>query len=273
MKSQQALLPEFIAYHRTALQQNEARHNLMLGLLARAERDGMQNLRVWTFGEPGAGAIQVAGWPIVLGELQRNDCETLAERTRDLDYAGVVGPEHTARWFADRASALGILFQDPIPQAILALTANPVWPNVSGAARRITVDDARLFAKWILAFIREAVPHDPVPSAQEIEKMLGQDRHMFWVVDGEPVAMAGIARRTHNAGAISSVYTPMPLRQLGYAGAITATLVQRIFAEGRSIACLYTDLRNPYSNRCYAKIGFKPVCQSWVCLKASPAAS
>jgi len=23
-------------------------------------------------------------------------------------------------------------------------------------------------------------------------------------------------------------------------------------------ACLYTDLRNPMSNRCYAKIGFKP---------------
>jgi len=39
-------------------------------------------------------------------------------------------------------------------------------------------------------------------------------------------------------------------------------LVARIYAEGRTIACLYTDLRNPFSNRCYAKIGFRPVCTS-----------
>ena len=36
----------------------------------------------------------------------------------------------------------------------------------------------------------------------------------------------------------------------------------RIYAEGRKIACLYADLRNPASNRCYAKIGFSPVCGS-----------
>jgi predicted GNAT family acetyltransferase len=36
-----------------------------------------------------------------------------------------------------------------------------------------------------------------------------------------------------------------------------------IFSEGRKTACLYTDLRNPASNRCYAKLGFRPVCESW----------
>jgi predicted GNAT family acetyltransferase len=75
--------------------------------------------------------------------------------------------------------------------------------------------------------------------------------------------MAGIARRTRHAAAISAVYTPPRLRGRGYAGAVTAALVERVFAEGKSIACLYTDLRNPFSNRCYAKIGFKPTCSSW----------
>jgi predicted GNAT family acetyltransferase len=28
------------------------------------------------------------------------------------------------------------------------------------------------------------------------------------------------------------------------------------------MACLYSDLRNPTSNRCYAKIGFKPIYRS-----------
>jgi predicted GNAT family acetyltransferase len=52
------------------------------------------------------------------------------------------------------------------------------------------------------------------------------------------------------------------LRGRGYAGAVTAAVVDSIFAEGRTAACLYVDLRNPYSTRCYAKIGFQPVCRS-----------
>ena len=86
---------------------------------------------------------------------------------------------------------------------------------------------------------------------------------LLWVVDGEPVSTAGIVRRTRAAAAISRVYTPPSCRGRGYAGSVTAAVVERIFAEGRSAACLYTDLRNPSSNRCYAWVGFKPVCSSW----------
>lgn len=75
--------------------------------------------------------------------------------------------------------------------------------------------------------------------------------------------MAGIVRRSRGAAAIAWVYTPPELRGRGYAGSVTAAVVEKIYAEGRKIACLYTDLRNPASNRCYAKIGFKPVCDSW----------
>jgi predicted GNAT family acetyltransferase len=82
-------------------------------------------------------------------------------------------------------------------------------------------------------------------------------------VDGKPVAMAGISRRTRNTGVISGVYTPPALRGRGYAGSVTAAVAEQIFAEGKTAVCLYTDLRNPYSNRCYARIGFKPACRSW----------
>jgi len=44
---------------------------------------------------------------------------------------------------------------------------------------------------------------------------------------------------------------------------VTAALAEFIFASGKKAACLYTNLLNPYSNRCYAKIGFRPVCKSW----------
>jgi predicted GNAT family acetyltransferase len=74
--------------------------------------------------------------------------------------------------------------------------------------------------------------------------------------------MAAITRRSPRVGAISHVYTPPAERGRGYAGAVTATLVELIQGEGRPTACLYTEERNPASNRCYARIGFQPVCDS-----------
>jgi predicted GNAT family acetyltransferase len=75
--------------------------------------------------------------------------------------------------------------------------------------------------------------------------------------------MAGIVRRLRTCAAIAGVYTPPALRGRGYAGSVIAAVVERIYAEGRTTACLYTDLSNLFSNRCYAKIGFKPVCSSF----------
>ena len=128
--------------------------------------------------------------------------------------------------------------------------------------------DAELFADWTIAFLREAVPHDPLPSCERLAQTIAEGRHQFWVLDGVPVSMAGIVRRTRHAAAIASVYTPPALRGRGYAGSVTAAVVERIFAEGKTAACLYVDLRNPSSNRCYVRIGFKPVCRSWLYLRA-----
>jgi predicted GNAT family acetyltransferase len=80
---------------------------------------------------------------------------------------------------------------------------------------------------------------------------------------GRRAGLDGAHRASAQAtAAISQVYTPPALRGRGYAGSVVAAVVERIFAEGRDTACLYTDMRNPFSNRCYAKIGFRPVCES-----------
>jgi len=63
-----------------------------------------------------------------------------------------------------------------------------------------------------------------------------------------------------DAAAIDSVYTPRPHRNHGFAGAIVSNVAGQIYAGGRKTACLHTNLDNPISNRCYAKIGFKRVC-------------
>jgi GNAT superfamily N-acetyltransferase len=253
---------DFVEYHLPALEADEARHNLILFILARLLSDASIDIRQWSLGAPGQCAVQWPNRPIVLGDLNEAQARALAEATIDLDYPGVVGPDLTAQYFVDRASALGIEFLPPIPQRIHALSGPPRYPGALGLARLVGVGDAPLFADWILAFMREAVPHDPAPDREYLVKAVGEGRHMFWIVDGEPVSMAGIVRRTRHGAAIAALYTPPALRGRGYAGSVTAAVVELAFAQGKRVACLYTDLRNPFSNRCYAKIGFEPVCSS-----------
>jgi RimJ/RimL family protein N-acetyltransferase len=254
---------EFASYHLPAIERDEARHNLILAIMGRLAAEDPPELRRWTLGAPGECALQTPGYPIVLGEVSAMQCRALAEATRDLDYPGVVGPDRTAPSFAERATECGVTFLDPIPQQIHALREQPTYPGAPGQARMVEPADAALFTDWMIAFLREAVPHDPLPGRERLEKAATEGRFQFWIAAGEPVSMAGIVRRTRRAAAIAGVYTPPALRGRGYAGSVTAAVVERVFAEGKTTACLYTDLRNPYSNRCYAKIGFKPVCPSW----------
>jgi RimJ/RimL family protein N-acetyltransferase len=254
---------EFTAYHLPALERDEARHNLIVAVLGRLAGENPPEMQWWSLGEPGQCAIKAPGYPIVLGDLNPAQCHALAEATRSLNYPAVVGADETPRRFVERATALGIPFLEPIPQQIQVLREKPVYPGVPGRARKVEAADTPLFSDWTIAFRREAVPHDPIPSPEQLGQSAVSGRFQFWIVDGEPVSMAGIMRRTRHAAAIAGVYTPPRLRGRGYAGSVTAAVVDSIFAEGRDTACLYVDLRNPYSSRCYAKIGFTPLCRSW----------
>jgi len=253
---------DFHDFHMPALLADEARHNVLIPTLAAAAAARTAGFLTWTFGDAGRCAVKASGWSIVIGDLARAQCRDLAEQTAKIDFPGVLGPDLTAAWFVERSTELGLAYNDPIPQRIYGLTAPPVYPNAPGEASDVAAGDLDLFADWIAAFHREAVPHDPVPSRQQIEIWAGQGRYLFWTVDGEPVSMACIQRRLPNAAAIAAVYTPSARRGRGYAGCVTAAVVERIFAEGRKTACLYADQRNAAAIRCYTKIGFEPVCES-----------
>jgi RimJ/RimL family protein N-acetyltransferase len=263
------LLPEFVEFHRPALERDEVRYNVILGLLGRLMQTEQKQLRLWTLGEPGQCAMQTSPHnAIILGELTAAQCHALAEQTLGLDYPGVVGIEQTPALFVERATERGVTFAAPIPQLISALRERPTYPGARGSARLVEPTDIALFEEWNAAFVREATPHDRPPSREALERTIADRRYQFWVVDGEPVSMAGIVRRTRHAAAIAGVYTPPALRNRGYAGSVMAAVVEAVFAEGRVAACLYSDLRNPASNRCYAKVGFQPVCRSSHYLRA-----
>lgn len=258
------LLQEFAEFHRPALERDEARYNLLLGLVCRLLDNPQSDLRLWTLGRPGECAMQTTPRnALILGELSETQCRAFADETLQLHYPGVVGLDPIVLWFVRRAVERGVKFAEPIPQQIYALRERPIYPEVRGAARRVGVADVALFGEWLIAFFKEAAPHDALPTAQGVQKTAAAGNYCFWLVDGAPVSMAGIVRRSRHGAAIAGVYTPPALRSRGYASAVTAAVADAVFAEGRTTACLYSDLRNPASNRCYTNIGFKPVCRGW----------
>jgi RimJ/RimL family protein N-acetyltransferase len=266
---QTAQILDFFEHHRLGLERDEVRHNLMLGLLDRLAHTAHSEVRLWTLGGPGECAMQTTPRnAVILGELNEAQCRALADETLGLDYPGVVGCDPTVLWFVEHAAARGVRFAEPIPKQIYAMRERPSYLRVRGAVRAVQVADAELFGQWLIAFVKEAAPYDSLPTPDGVQKTAATGNYRFWIVDGEPVSMAGIVRRTRHGAAIAGVYTPPALRSRGYASAVTAALVDSIFAEGRTMACLYADLRNPASNQCYAKIGFKPVCRSWHYLRA-----
>jgi RimJ/RimL family protein N-acetyltransferase len=150
------------------------------------------------------------------------------------------------------------------PHQLHVLREKPNYSGAPGHARVISPADIELSTDWTTAFMRQAVPHDPPPSRDRLAQIAAEGSHQFWIVDGKLAAMAGIVGRTRNGAAIAGVYTPLSLRGRSYAGWVTAAVVERIFIEAKAAACLSTDLRNPASNCCYAKIGFEPACRSGI---------
>ena len=253
---------EFSLYHAPVLEADEARHGLILRIIGRADAARPEEFLYWSFGAPGQCAVKVPRHSIVLGSPDETQCRRLAEITAQLDYPGVIGPEATAPWFTDRAMQLGLTFLDPEQQQILAISERPRYPRSSGHPRVATSEDTTLFVDWMIEFCREAVPNDPPPEREALERAAGDDSCLFWVDNGQPVSMARMVRPLKKSAAISGVYTPSDRRGRGYAGSVTAAMVERIRSLGKATACLYVDLNNPFSTRCYAKVGFRPVCTS-----------
>jgi RimJ/RimL family protein N-acetyltransferase len=253
-------LSEFAAMHEAALERNAARHLMMLGLLAAVRHGRPGDIKAWSLGQPGACAMMRPDRLLLLGDLDETQCCAFAQALAETPYAGVVGPDQTAHWFSAHAADLGARFIAPMPQRMHSLTQRPRYPGSAGHARVATIDDTDLLTAWMQEFNREATPHEPPPSREHTASGIADGRTFVWIVDDAPVSTAAIVRRTRTAGGIASVFTPAPLRTKGYAGSVTAAVVEHLFGEGRTMACLNTDLRNPSSNRCYEKIGFKPVC-------------
>jgi RimJ/RimL family protein N-acetyltransferase len=256
-------LRDFADVHLPALELDEVRYNVQIAVLAAAIANTPVGFSYWNLGAPGHCAIRSPGRAMLLGNLEKSECHKLAQDTSHDNNIGVVGSDETAQWFVERAKLAGMKFELPIPMRIHVLAKPPVDPAIPGLARATVAQDSPLLFEWLLTFHNEAIPHDPLVTKERVDELAESGRYLFWTIDDQPVSVAAISRRLKHSAAIGPVYTPPELRGRGYAAAVTAAVANCIFAEGKSTVSIYTDLRNPMSNRCYSKVGFKPYCDSW----------
>ncbi len=249
--------------HAPALSRDEARHNLLLGLLLRERQKPSEGLYLRCFGRPGACALRQPGHGLVLGALDTAECGRLAEETLALDWPGVTGSDDTVPDFLARAAGLGQRFHPPTAMRILLLRAAPCPQTAAGTMRPTTTDEAALLADWLEAFRREALPHDRPPPREGLLAQAGAGTHFLWIHEDRPVALAAVNRQLAGCASLGPIYTPPRHRGRGYAGALTAALAAKILADGRHAVCLYQEVANEAAARCYARVGFRPHCAAW----------
>jgi len=252
----------FARFHLPALYADEIAYTVQIAVIEAAAKSMPEGFAFWSLGGPSHMAIKTPGRNILLGLIVPDESHTLARLTKDVPYPGMMGPRAAARQFVTDASSLGAAFADPIEMRVHALSKAPRHPGADGEARRVEASDAALLHDWLSAFQAEAVPHEPAPTLEGAAQAAASGRYWFWTRAGKPVSVACIHRSLKASAAIGAVYTPPDQRGRGFAGSVVARCCDEIFASGRSTVCLYTNLVNPASNRCYEKIGFISHCDT-----------
>jgi predicted GNAT family acetyltransferase len=254
------------------LLEDEARHNLILGILGTLAHDpGFYPERSFWLVHHGEGvaaaAIRTPPFNLLVAKPRFDAALEALARAIDDDLPGVTGacPEvdvFAAAWTARTGTHLRTEFE----QRIYALTrVRPPRP-VAGTARLARADDRALLLEWYRAFSVEAL-HEDEPDDERIATIVDRrlrgdgPRIVLWD-DGGVVSLAGVGGETPHGTRIGPVYTPPGLRGRGYASALVAAVSAEELAAGRRFCFLYTDLANPTSNRIYTAIGYEPACDS-----------
>jgi predicted GNAT family acetyltransferase len=252
---------------------DEARHNLILGLLDALRRHPTlyPDHALWLAedddGAVAGAALRTRPLRLVLAQPRRPEALDALAAAIDEDLPGVVGAvpevERFARAWAERRSVAASV---SMAQGVYALDRVVPPPAPGGGARAATEADRPLLLDWMRAFTREALGErepDEERLAQLVDHRLAADEAGFvlWQTDA-PVSLAGYGGLTPTGARIGPVYTPPEQRGRGYGAAVTAAVSAERLAAGRRFCFLYTDLANPTSNSIYARIGYRRVCDS-----------
>ncbi|WP_328990742.1 GNAT family N-acetyltransferase [Kribbella sp. NBC_01245] len=208
-------------------------------------------------------AMRTAGRGIHLGGLDASLAPEVAATYAAIcpDAPQVSGTADAARAFAGTWSTLtGKAYAEGRGTRLHRLDVLAEPPAPSGSARRAVEGELDLCARWAGAFEDEVALSVGADEVRLGWARTQVQRGLLWLWEdaGEVVSMASLREPIFGASRIGPVYTPDERRGRGYASALTA-VVSRVIVDAGSLACLYTDLANPTSNKIYAALGYRPV--------------
>jgi hypothetical protein len=120
-------------------------------------------------------------------------------------------------------------------------------------------NDANTLRGWIESFNAYIGEPQTQEEASRMLQRLLADRHLYVWEDKHLCSVAAMGGPTTHGARISLVYTPLELRQKGYASACVATLSKAMLGSGKEFCCLFADLSNQTSNRLYQRMGYEQV--------------
>jgi RimJ/RimL family protein N-acetyltransferase len=273
---------DFLARAGAYLGREELRYNLLLGVAASVVGGHPPSVLVGPMtankhaprfaafvrgGEVVGAALRTPPFKLLMTELDADATALLVEWAKGLwpDLKGSLGPSETSERFRAQWGAASSCDSELwMPNRLHRLTAVATdLPPCEGFLRPFVAEDRPALAAWLEGFNRDAHLQDPVDYERAAQRNIERQTAFGWEVGGRLVTMALCSARTHSTVRVGGVYTPPELRGQGWATACVAALSQRLLDEGVAECCLYTDLRNPTSNRIYARIGYQPV-EDWL---------
>lgn len=249
------------------LEQDAARHNMLLGMLyrvARREDNGLPTNAVMVGVRrdhaPLMAFIQTPPRELMMVCADENWERALRAvaghfKARHPDLLGVIGGDPQAEAFAEAyAPSHACVFR----QRIMRLDRLVPPPRCAGEMRLMRPEDAPLVQGWLVAFFDESLRKVLKPEeAQAVARAKATEKNLWlWEVDGRPVCMAGVERPTREGITVVLVYTPPEARGHGYASNLVAEISDLQLRQGRKFLCLHTDSDYPTSNKIYLALGY-----------------
>lgn len=240
------------------LYQREAEYGLLLGLSELGSPGDYFTVR-WQ-GQVVGGVLR-SEKNLILSSLSEPLLPALAKTLQGVHLPGIVGNAMTAEAFARIWGGVRLA----MAQKIYELTEVSFPQNVPGQLHVATAAEENLATQWLLEFSQEALPHEPTSFEKilpTVQKRISKNEIFLWKVQNSFVAMDLVSRPTRHGISVSGVYTPLALRGRGYASAIVAHTSHAMLQQGKKFCTLYTDSKNPTSNKIYQAIGYREIAAS-----------
>ena len=240
----------------------------VLGTVAQSVVEGRRYASCWWWlvrddeGDVVGCAARTAPWNLAVSPMPLAAATALGRAVAGADpgLPGVTG---------ERAVAQAVLTGFGSPRAAFVAVEEVVHvlaglrppAGVPGAARQACRDEVELLVQWHEQFASDAgLPARDLLTSVEQRLRTGG---LWWWMDGdERVSMAGhvapLATPGGAVGRIGPVFTPERFRRRGYAGAVTAAVVEQLLPRCATVMLL-ADAANPTSNGVYERLGFSPV--------------